>query len=194
MIHQKLSTTTIVEVILHLLVITFQRELPHLVRCMIISTCRQLPTLLRLDVHITQLPSICRTHNAGIADLMNILSHGIESRLYRKVFCKSIATRQTELRTMISLQELVSGDTHRIHYRNIGRQSSRLIGVIITRSHGIEHRITDTSIQRKFRSHLPFFTQINGTFQCFILLQFVKGYQRMCTQRFVSSCTDIIHH
>jgi len=158
MIHQELGTTAVVQIVLHLLVITFQGELPHTIRCIVIESTCQLPSLLRFDIDITQLPSIRRTHDAGIAHLMNILAHSIEPYLHREIIIERISTRQAELRTVISLQHLVARHANRIGNGTFRRQGARLVRIIITRSQCIEHGIADACIHGELWSNFPFFS------------------------------------
>ena len=157
-VHQELGTTTVIQVVLHLLVVTFQREFPHAVRGIVIESTGQLPSLLRLDVHIAQFPGICRTHDAGVAHLMDVLAHGIEPCLHREIIIERISTRQTELRTVISLQHLVARHANRIGNGTFRRQGARLVRIIITRSQCIEHGIADACIHGELWSNFPFFS------------------------------------
>ena len=95
---------------------------------------------------------------------------------------------------MVGLEHLVACDTHRIGNGTFGRQGARLIGVIVARAHGIEHRVTDACIERELRGHFPFLAQVDSAFQSLVLLEFIVCHNRQIAQRFVSARTDVIHH
>ena len=161
-------------------------------RRIIVGACRHLPATLRLDIGVAQLPGICRRHNGSIRYLMDILPHRIETGLYGKIICKGITCRHSEFRSVIGLDDLSIPRRDRIRHRRHGGQYTFLICIVSARSQSIEHGIAYTRIDGEPGSYIPFIPYINGTFQCFILLQFIISYQRIRPHRLVGPGIHII--
>ncbi len=104
-IHQQHGRIAIIQIVVNVLVVHFGRELVLLVPCLVIDAGSHLPSFLRLDIWVGKLPGVSRRHNRCIRHFMDILVHGVEAHLQRKVFLNGIECRQAQFRSVIGLDD-----------------------------------------------------------------------------------------
>ena len=173
-----------------MLVVDLCRELILLPRRLMVDTGSHLPAFLGLDIQVGKLPDISRRHDGGVRHFMDILVHGVETCLQRKVVLEGIAGRETDLRRMIGLDDtcLLTG----LQQGLLRWQFTVTIDVHVTGSKRIEQGIPQTGRDRQPVGERMLIVDIGRTLQGLLFLQLIGRNTRFLSQRLILTCLHIV--